>query len=239
MNMDEEQPVYGLQAKGLNGIDDPLDVMEEIAANYIAEIITQNPTGPYALAGYSLGGTIAYEMARQLIAMGKEVKMLAVFDTYAKQTNIFDPFWKRKFGRMHLLVMQLLNSFVLLAEDPKRTLEYKSLVIKRRIIKLFWKLRGSEQKQGFFDYDNEIDVASAKAKRNYYQKPLDIAVDLFKAQKRTFYMKDFDYLGWREFALKGVNVHEIPGEHNTIFAPPNDEKFAVVLQQCLDRVSAQ
>jgi thioesterase domain-containing protein len=51
-------------------------------------------------------------------------------------------------------------------------------------------------------------------------------------------MADFDYLGWREFALKGVNVHDIPGEHNTIFAPPNDEKFAVVLQQCLDRVSA-
>src|SRR6185312_1327185 len=176
-----------------------------------------NPTGPYALAGYSLGGTIAYDMAHQLIAMGKEVKMLAVFDTYAKQTNIFDPFWKRVFGRAHLFVMQLLNSVVLLAEDPKRTIEYKSLVIKRRLIKLFWKLKGTDQKhQGFFDYDNEIDVASAKAKRNYYQKPLDITVDLFKAQKRTFYMKDFDYLGWREFALKGVNVHEIPGEHNTI-----------------------
>ncbi len=239
MNMDEDQPVYGLQAKGLNGIDEPLDVMEDIAANYIAEIIAQNPTGPYALAGYSLGGTIAYEMAHQLMAMGKEVKMLAVFDTYAKQTNIFDPFWKRTFGSIHLFIMQLLNSFVLFAEDPKRTFEYKSLVIKRRIIKLYWKLKGNEQKhQGFFAYDNEIDEASAKAKRNYYQKPLNITVDLFKAQKRTFYMNDFDYLGWREFALKGVNVHEIPGEHNTIFAPPNDEKFAVVLQQCLDRVSA-
>ena len=67
MNMDDEQPVYGLQARGLNGIDEPLDVMEDIAANYISEIIAQNPTGPYALAGYSLGGTIAYEMARQWV----------------------------------------------------------------------------------------------------------------------------------------------------------------------------
>jgi amino acid adenylation domain-containing protein len=240
MNMGAEQPVYGLQARGLNGIDEPLDVMEDIAANYIDEIITQNPTGPYALAGYSLGGTIAYEMARQLMEMGKEVKMLAVFDTYAKQTDIFDPPVKRTFNRARLFVMKLLNSFVLLAEDPKRTFEYKNTLIKRRIIRAYWKLRGNtEKQQGFFAYDNEIDEASAKAKRNYYQKPLNITVDLFKAEKRTFYMDDYEFMGWKKFALKGVNVHEISGEHNTIFAPPNDEKFAIVLQECLDRAANQ
>jgi thioesterase domain-containing protein len=213
--------------------------MEEIAANYITEIVAQNPTGPYALAGYSLGGTIAYEMAHQLIQMGKEVKMLAVFDTYAKQTDAYDPFLKRTFSRVWLMGMKLLYSFVLFAQDPKRTFEYKSLILKRRLIRFFWKVKGTEEKrEGFFAYDNEIDEASARAKRNYYQKPLDITVDLFRAKKKTFYMSDFKYLGWREFALKGVNVHDIPGEHNTIFAPPNDEKFAIVLQQCLDRVSA-
>jgi amino acid adenylation domain-containing protein len=238
MNMDAEQPVYGLQAKGLNGIDEPLDVMEEIAANYIAEIVGQNPTGPYALAGYSLGGTIAYEMAHQLTQMGKEVKMLAVFDTYAKQTDIYDPAFKRTVNRIWLFIMKFLYSFVLFAQDPKRTFEYKTTVLRRRMIRLFWKLSGKEEKrEGFFAYDNEIDEASAKAKRNYYQKPLNIKVDLFRATKKTFYMADFKFLGWREFALKGVNVHDIPGEHNTIFAPPNDKEFAVVLQQCLDRVS--
>jgi len=240
MNMDEEQPVYGLQAKGLNGVDEPLDVMEDIAANYISEILAQNPTGPYALAGYSLGGTIAYEMARQLITMGKEVKMLAVFDTYAKQTDIFDPPVKRVLNSILLVIMKVLYTFVLFVQDPKRTIEYKSIIIKRMIIRTYWKLfKGNEQKrEGFFAYDNEIDEASAKAKRNYFQKPLDIKVDLFRATTKTFYMSDFKYLGWRKFALKGVNVHDIPGEHNTIFAPPNDEKFAVILQQCLDRVSA-
>jgi amino acid adenylation domain-containing protein len=240
MNMNDEQPVYGLQAKGLNGIDEPLDVMEEIAANYIAEIVAQNPDGPYALAGYSLGGTIAYEMAHQMMAMGKEVKMLALFDTYAKQSDIYDPLLKRYIHRVRFLTMQLLHSFVLFAQDPKRTFEYKTLLMKRRIIRLFWKVKGRDEKQeGFFAYDNEIDEASAKAKRNYYQKPLNIVVDLFRAKKKTFYMDDFKYLGWREFALKGVNVHDIPGEHNTIFAPPNDKEFAVVLQKCLDRVSKE
>jgi amino acid adenylation domain-containing protein len=238
MNMDDEQPVYGLQAKGLNGVDEPLDVMEDIAANYISEILVQNPNGPYALAGYSLGGTIAYEMANQLMDMGKEVKVLAVFDTYAKQTDIYDPFVKRIVNRVWLFFMKLLYSFVLFFKDPKRTIEYKSLIIKRGIIRTFWKIKSKDQKQeGFFAYDNEIDEASAKAKRNYYQKPLNITVDLFRAKKKTFYMADFAYLGWREFALKGVNVHDIPGEHNTIFAPPNDEQFAIVLQQCLNRVA--
>ena len=240
MNMDKEQPVYGLQARGLNGIDEPLDVMEEIAANYIAEILAQNPTGPYALAGYSLGGTIAYEMAHQMINMGKEVKMLAVFDTYADQTDIYDPFLKRTLNRIGLFIMKFLYSFVLFAQDPKRTIEYKSTILKRSIIRTYWKLKGTEEKrEGFFAYDNEIDESSAKAKRNYYQKPLDIVVDLFRAKKKTFYMSDFKYLGWRQFALKGVNVHDIPGEHNTIFAPPNDAEFAKVLQECLDRVAEE
>jgi len=239
MNMDHDQPVFGLQARGLNGVDEPLDVMEDIAANYIAEIVAQNPEGPYALAGYSLGGTIAYEMARQMIVMGKDVKLLAVFDTYAKQSDKFDPFVKKIFNRVSLLIMQFLYSFVLFANDPKRTIQYKSTVIKRRIIRLFWKVKGTEEKrEGFFAYDNEIDEASAKAKRNYYQKPLNIAVDLFRAKKKTFYMADFKYLGWRKFALKGVNVHDIPGEHNTIFAPPHDKEFAVELQKCLDRVTS-
>ncbi|WP_183559193.1 non-ribosomal peptide synthetase [Mucilaginibacter sp. SP1R1] len=241
MNMDAEQPVYGLQAKGLNGIDEPLDVMEEIAANYIAEIVAKNPDGPYALAGYSLGGIIAYEMAKQLMAAGKEVKMLAMFDTYAEQSTVNDPALKRALKNTVFTLKQIGHSFVLLKEDPKRTIEYKSLIIKRKVIKLFWKLfpGKDEKKEGFFAYDNEIDEASEKALRNYFLTPLPIAIELFRAKKRTFYMIDFDFLGWRPFALKGVHVHEIPGEHNTIFAPPNDKEFAVVLQTCLDKVSKE
>ncbi len=47
-------------------------------------------------------------------------------------------------------------------------------------------------------------------------------------------MEDFKYLGWKPYALKGINVHDIPGEHNSIFAPPNDKEFAEVLQKCLN-----
>jgi acyl carrier protein len=55
-HMDEDQPVYGMQAKGLNGVDEPLSRIEDIAAHYISAIRVQNPDGPYALAGFSFGG---------------------------------------------------------------------------------------------------------------------------------------------------------------------------------------
>ena len=74
--MSREQPIFALQAKGLNGEDEPIDRMEDIAAHYVSELLEHNSNGPYAIAGYSFGGLIAFEMAKQLKARGKEVAML-------------------------------------------------------------------------------------------------------------------------------------------------------------------
>lgn len=239
MNMDDEQPVYGLQARGINGIDEPLDVMEEIAANYVEEIINHDPVGPYAVAGYSLGGLIAYEMAKQMLAMGKDVKMLAMFDTYADQTKIHTPKLKRTIQDAWFLIKQVAYTPVLFAQDPKRTIEYKSREIGKRIKKLYQKFfpGNVKKKEGFAAYTDDIHEKSLAAQRNYLLTPVDIKIELFRAKKKTFYMDDFKFLGWRPYALKGVAVHDIPGEHNTIFAPPNDKQFARVLQECLDNAS--
>ncbi|SDN01167.1 amino acid adenylation domain-containing protein [Daejeonella rubra] len=238
-NMDPEQPVYGLQAKGLNGIDEPLEKIEDMAAYYISEIVKQNPKGPYALAGFSFGGIIAYEMAKQFKAMGKDVKMLAMFDTYAYQSDRYEPTFKKLFNSTRYLTKQLLYTFTLFFEDPKRTIEYKSEAIKRRFIQLYWKLKyGDKQNQeGFFGYANNIDIKNIQAWEKYIFTPYNGTIELFRAKKRTFYMNDFEYLGWKPFAKKGINIHEIPGEHNFIFAPPNDKEFASILQQCLDKAA--
>ena len=74
--VDKDQPLFGLQARGLDGIEEPLDSIPEIARRYLMEVLEHNPTGPYAIAGYSIGGIIAAEMVHQLKAMNKEVKML-------------------------------------------------------------------------------------------------------------------------------------------------------------------
>lgn len=235
MHMDDDQPVYGLQAKGLDGVEEPLGSIEEIAAHYIDSIMKQNPTGPYALAGYSFGGIIAYEMARQFEALGKEVKVLAMFDTYAYRSPHHDPYLIKMAKRARFFKDKI--KYALSSPGGiQETIADKKTSLSRRAKRIWWKLKyGKEQKQeGFFGYSNKIDEMNNVAEKRYQLKPYDVAVEVFRAETKTFYMDDFEYLGWKPYAMKGVNIHPIPGEHNTIFKAPNDKKFAQVLQKCLD-----
>jgi thioesterase domain-containing protein/acyl carrier protein len=77
-----DYPVYGLQAQGLDGTAVLHGSFEEMAADYIKQMQTVQPNGPYLLGGVSNGGTIALEMAQQLRAQGHQVALLAMFDTY-------------------------------------------------------------------------------------------------------------------------------------------------------------
>lgn len=238
MNMSPDQPVFGLQAKGLDGIEEPLKSIEEIADHYIKAIMQQNPTGPYALAGYSFGGIIAFEMTKQFEAMGKEVKMLAMFDTYAYRTPFYDSPLTNIYKRGRFFKDKMI--YAITSKNGLRdTINDKQTSIKRRLIRAYWKVKyGKSQKQeGFFGYSNKIDEMNNYAELRYQLKPYEIAIDVFRAENRTFYMDDFEFLGWKPYALRGVNIHKIPGEHNTIFKAPNDKIFANILQKCLDEAA--
>lgn len=234
--MHADQPIYGLQAKGLNGIDEPLSNIIDIAAHYNASIMAQNPTGPYALAGYSFGGIIAFEMAKQFQAMGKEVKMLAMFDTYAYRSPYHDPFVTQYYKRGKFFMRKLVYNLSF-HEGIGHTIAHNSTGIKRRLTKVLWKISNDEEQQGFFGYSNRIDEMNILAEKRYQLQPHNIAVEVFRAEQRTFYLDDFENMGWKQYALKGVNVHKIPGGHNTIFKAPNDKIFASILQNCLDEAA--
>jgi thioesterase domain-containing protein len=75
-----EQPFYGLQSRGLEAGDEPLATIEEMAAAYRAEMSRITP-GPYHLGGWSLGGVVAFELARQLAEAGSGVALLAIVDS--------------------------------------------------------------------------------------------------------------------------------------------------------------
>ncbi|MDD1633793.1 MAG: AMP-binding protein, partial [Methylococcaceae bacterium] len=75
-----EQPCYGLQARGLEDGQDPHTRIEDMAAYYIQGLQTVQPTGPYLLGGWSMGGVVAFEMAQQLHAEGQQVALLALLD---------------------------------------------------------------------------------------------------------------------------------------------------------------
>jgi thioesterase domain-containing protein/acyl carrier protein len=80
--IESPHPIYGMQAKGLNGLDEPLDRIEDMAQFYLDAIRELQPYGPYLLVGFSLGGLVALEMAQRLSANGEKVALLAMLDGY-------------------------------------------------------------------------------------------------------------------------------------------------------------
>jgi thioesterase domain-containing protein/acyl carrier protein len=77
----EDFPFYGLQARGCDGQLEPHARVEQMATDYIREIRSCQPEGPYQLAGECLGGIVAYEIARQFIEQGQKVALLLLLDT--------------------------------------------------------------------------------------------------------------------------------------------------------------
>src|SRR5258708_36459295 len=75
------RPIYAFQALGLDPDQPPHQRVEDMAAHYIGEMRVIQPYGPFALAGHSFGGEVAFEMARRLYAGGEEVELLALFDS--------------------------------------------------------------------------------------------------------------------------------------------------------------
>ncbi|ARU62660.1 hypothetical protein CBW65_18030 [Tumebacillus avium] len=78
-----DQPFYGLQACGLEPEEEPFTSIEELAAAYLTAIRSIQPHGPYKIGAWSLGGTIAYELAQQLRQQGEQIERLALFDSLA------------------------------------------------------------------------------------------------------------------------------------------------------------
>jgi amino acid adenylation domain-containing protein len=235
-HMDEDQPVYGIKAKGKDGDDEMLEVLEEMAAFYITEMIEQNPKGPYALIGFSAGSVIAFEMAKQLNAMNKQVKLFGVIDfdleELATRGNFFNRLQKRTVIFIPWLI-HLLKSFL---RYPKKTFDYQVMCLKLRYVSLLARL-GIENKTTLNGFYAHLQNAQAKyefALRQYVMTPTDIPIDLFVSQIKVYYQGDPKFLGWKPFALKGIKIHQLPGDHDDMILPPNDKEFAKILQDQLN-----
>lgn len=242
-NLDSEQPVYGLQARGLDGSEKPLDRLEEIAAHYIEEIFTVDTDGPYALAGFCMGGTIAFEMAKQLEKRGKKVCFVGLFETIAHRVPEVPPsILVKKAQQMVLLFNQISWNLLKLIKMPFYTkLDYLVLKLKwlKRRLKINQKATQPQQisnsPDGILQVINlEVRAANELAFEQYVLKPWNGQVHLFKAKEQTFYIPEPSFYGWQQLALRGVEIVEAEGTHSMIFAPPNDISFAQNLQKELN-----
>jgi acetoacetyl-CoA synthetase len=74
--------IYGIQARGIDGREEPFDRIEDMANFYLTALKDLQPEGPYVLIGYSFGGLVALEMAQRLSEGGKHIQVLVLVDAY-------------------------------------------------------------------------------------------------------------------------------------------------------------
>jgi amino acid adenylation domain-containing protein len=210
--MAPEQPVYALQAQGLDGLTPPLRRVEEMAERYLDEVRLAQPNGPYHLAGYSFGGFVAVEMARRLLHAGREVSFLALLDTIVEK---------------HESRMTLLSRFLKLPLTAQ--FEYLQRKIRKQVKRSLKGMRLPAELQLVRRY-------CAEAERGYRPPAYPGRIDLFVAMSTSLQPLGVDLGGWRGVAAGGVGIHEVPGDHGSIVDEPNARILAQRLLARLDEI---
>ena len=232
---DEDQPVYGIQGTAKE-YDEWYESIEAMAAHYIDAIVKINPTGPYALAGFSFGGVVAFEMTRQLRQQGKKVILTGLLDSYLDSSYYYESYSQKKLIRYLDLTykrLDFLKEMLLSWEAFKMRINSK----KDYIVKKHFGYNNTMTDQEALALEQFIEADSMVKTivDRYHIKPQDIEVDLFRSKDDLHYKLDPTHLGWKKAALKGVKIHNIPGNHLDILAPPNDKILARMLQDILNK----
>jgi amino acid adenylation domain-containing protein len=234
-NLDENQPVYGLQGVGSNGYKNWFQSIEDMAACYIASIMEVNPDGPYAIAGFSFGGVVAFEMASQLKKQGKTVSLIALLDTYVDSSYYYATYPQKKLVRYFNNTHKRLDYLVEMLTSWK-SLKLRFNAKREYLLKKYFGVNDTmtEQEALALEQFKEASSMVDKIVDRYQLKPQDLEVDLFRAKDDKNYKLDPIHLGWKKVALRGVKIHNITGNHLSIVEPPNDKVLARMLQDILD-----
>jgi amino acid adenylation domain-containing protein len=219
-----DQPVFGLQSRGLASDEQPLETVPAMAAFYIEEIRRVQPAGPYRLGGWSLGGVIAFEMARQLLAAGEEVELLAMLDSSPKIAGSEVPDDVTLLLDIVAYVANLWNKPDLAAS--REALE--ALDSEVRLDFVLGLLRDADflpQGTGRDRLRRALDVyrANGLAVQGYELAPYAGPLILFKAEEGPGGPETY---GWSDLAAGGVEVETVPGHHLNLLAEPNVRTLA-------------
>ncbi|HEX7312964.1 MAG TPA: amino acid adenylation domain-containing protein [Pyrinomonadaceae bacterium] len=229
-----EQPFYGLQSLGLDGDAETPSTIEEMAARYLVEVRAAQVEGPYALGGWSMGGLVAYEMARQLTEAGERVELLALFDT------IVPPRGRPEEDDAVVLARFFLDLLgptpapreITLADlrrfDPEARLGY--LFEQARLRNVLPPDIGLEQIRRLL----AVFKTNLHASERYTPPESDVPLVLFEASERPAGVSYGPQLGWGHIARAGVRVFHVPGGHYTILSDANVEALAGLLTRCLE-----
>lgn len=225
----DNQPIYGLHYGMGDNTGNPISYpkIEDLASHYIQEMRSLQPDGPYFLMGYSLGGTIAFEMAQQLTAQNQKVALLIMFDTYLiKDRIVFYP-------KPQKLINRLIDKLWIMVDSIYRLgfVEYvnqKKIIIKIRyqalISKYFPNINIPET---VYEYIPNL--------QEYRPKPYWGQVLFFRATKSYLgFDVDFPEEHWEQLLKGKVEIIHVSANHISIIEKTYAKMLAKKITQSID-----
>jgi thioesterase domain-containing protein len=215
---------YGLAAQTVHQSVVLPAPLEQVALQYLAEMQSMQPHGPYFLMGYSGGGVIAYEIARQLAARGESVAFLGLLDTSAPG--------EPSLGR-YPLHRQISNLLRLSLREHGIVFSFYFSLHRSRILR--WLHGGASR---LMDLENLLLEGrnSAQLWTQYSPKPYPGRLTFFKPNgvASIRYRLPAPELAWGTLAEGGVEICEVPGRHQSMMLGRNARVLATELLACLD-----
>jgi acetoacetyl-CoA synthetase len=236
----ESRPIYGIQALGLEPGQEPQTSVEVMAEDYIALMRSVQPEGPYAVAGYSFGGMVAFEISQRLSQRGERIELTALIDTHIHTR--FLP-WRQ---RLQVTCMRPLNAVRAVVQAPpgQRLARFSG-----KMTRLGTRLRLRLGRAGPCPeaVGNLVSAAHFPEEIKRVRGALTLAAWAYRPQPfagRLTYIRargpELETLEcedpvpvWRRLARGGFEVHDVPGNHTNMIAEPNASALAAALDRCL------
>jgi thioesterase domain-containing protein len=224
-----DQGLVGLQSPALSGGQLATSV-EELATQYIEAIRRQQPQGPYDLAGWSFGGLVAFEMARQLSEQGERVAFLGLLDAVQTASRGSDRPVRTDIDRLLQACRQFLGDHVNALEE--RLAEVAT--DQQRTVLEAWLVGSAGLEVTASDLDRYLEVQEAyeTAHRQYRPGAYPGRVDFFRAEERGAEETESPVAPW--LPLSGELVeHVVTGRHETMVFAPHSRSLAAALGAAL------
>jgi thioesterase domain-containing protein/acyl carrier protein len=219
------QPIYGLQAIGIDGNESPLRSVEAMAERYLLELRDAQPQGPYFLAGWSFGGLVAYEMAHRLRCAGEAVALLALLDASASPRGTYPV---DDFG----VITALCEDMATFDFTPLRAMQRTDAL---QVVLSHMQKNGLLPDANLESVQPLLDVAKANiaAQRAYRPPRYDGEVTLFVATEGENLEIANKTLGWSDAINGKIVVHRLAAPHGTMVIQPHAEPLADLLRAAI------
>ncbi len=229
----QERPIYGLQSQGLDGKQQPLQSIEDMASHYIQELQTVQPHGPYFLTGYSFGGLVAFEIAQQLQTAGEEIGMLALLDSSAPNLPSRRPSLMQSLGihfsNLRQLTPQEQSSYI----SDRLAYRFSSKNEEDFLAKSLYKLEDLTPQL------LNVLNCNIQAGESYTAKKYPGKMMLFRCQVQDLEHYLHPEFGWPDLVDGGVDIHPIPGPHFRMLKEPRIQFLAAELKLYLQKISME